>query len=207
MSDSTSLTVFIDGAARGNPGPAAYAYVIERDGATIEHAACLGRATNNVAEYTALLRALEGAEQLGGRKLLIFSDSELLVKQMTGAYRVKNDDLRVLYEQAKQLCRRFESVTIRHVPRSANSRADALCNEVLDGQRGPAPRSMAKHPSRKAAQTARTEAVRDEAVSCLRAAAAAWAHGDVSEPPPEAVWEQLWSILEEHGVLRSHRQG
>jgi ribonuclease HI len=206
MSEPGSLTLYIDGAARGNPGPAAFAYVIERDGDTaIEHAACLGHMTNNVAEYTALVRALERADQLGGKRLMIFSDSELLVKQMTGEYRVKNEDLRVLYEQAKRLCRRFDAVTIRHVPRSANSRADALCNQVLNGSSGPASRSAAKHQRAKMGSPIRAEAVRDEAMLCLRAAAAAWARGNASDPRPEDVWDQLWSVLEEHGVLRVSR--
>jgi ribonuclease HI len=206
MSTSDSLTIHIDGAARGNPGPAAFAYVIEGDGApAVEHAACLGRATNNVAEYTALVSALERAGQLGGRRLAIFSDSELLVKQMTGEYRVKNEDLRVLYEQARQLCRRFDLVTFRHVPRSANSRADGLCNEALDGQASSAPRPGPKPSRGKAGPSPRAEAARAEAVSCLRAAAAAWARGDAANPIPEAVWEQLWSVLEEHGVLRPTR--
>src|SRR5262249_1583064 len=114
-----ALKVFIDGAARGNPGPAAFAFVITDDGQlVIEEAGCLGHKTNHVAEYTALVRALEHATKLGARRLLIHSDSELLVKQMNGEYRVKNPDLQVLFDEAKDLCSHFESITIRHVPRA-----------------------------------------------------------------------------------------
>jgi ribonuclease HI len=94
MSAARDLQINIDGAARGNPGPAAFAYVITREGAPpVEAAGCIGIATNNVAEYTALVRALERARDLGGKRLLIRSDSELLVKQMNGVYKVKNDSL------------------------------------------------------------------------------------------------------------------
>src|SRR6516225_5429237 len=104
------FTIYTDGAARGNPGPAAYAFVIERDGApVIEEKGTLGHTTNNVAEYTALVRALEHAARLGARRLLIHSDSELLVKQMNGEYQVKSEDLRALFEQAKAMARRFEA--------------------------------------------------------------------------------------------------
>src|SRR5258708_7356886 len=121
---TATLTINIDGAARGNPGPAAFAYVIASEGQpTLEEAGRLGTATNNVAEYTALVRALERAVQLGATRLTIRSDSELLVKQMTGVYRVKNEDLRVLFDAAKRLANQFESLTIRHVRREQNSDA------------------------------------------------------------------------------------
>src|SRR5713226_4569662 len=104
MKKSDLLTINIDGAARGNPGPAAYAFVIAREGQPpIEEAGYLGNATNNFAEYTALVKALERALELGGERLIIESDSELLVKQMNGEYRVKNDQLRVLHERARKL--------------------------------------------------------------------------------------------------------
>src|SRR5438876_8288119 len=134
MSKSAVMTINIDGAARGNPGPAAYAYVITGEGhPVIEEAGCLGSATNNVAEYTALVKALQRAAQLGGSRVHVNSDSELLVKQMNGEYRVKNEQLKDLFAEAKELCRQFDLVTIRHVPRAQNSNADRLCNEVLDG--------------------------------------------------------------------------
>ncbi len=205
MSHSASLVINIDGAARGNPGPAAYAYVIVREGqAPVEHADCLGNATNNVAEYTALVKALERAAELGARRVILKSDSELLVKQMNGEYRVKNDQLRILYQQGRLLCQHFDHVTIRHVPRAENSRADQLCNEALDGMCSSPPAAASYSPPRGSPRkAARTEAVRDEALRCLEAAARAWARGDPANPAPELVWEQIWSILEENSVLRS----
>jgi ribonuclease HI len=206
MSDTAVYTIHTDGAARGNPGPAAFAYVITRDGAPVdEHAACLGKTTNNVAEYTALVRALERAGQLSAQRLVVHSDSELMVKQMNGQYQVKSEDLRGLYEQAKQLSKQFHLVSFVHVRRGQNSHADRLCNEVLDGaQRPTAPAGRARKKSAGVAP-AREDAIRDEAVTCLRSAAAAWARGDARTPAPEAVWEQLWSILEEQGVVRPAR--
>jgi ribonuclease HI len=138
MDEATVLIIYTDGASRGNPGEAAFAYVINRDGQPpIEEADRLGQMTNNQAEYTALIRALEHSLELGTHhRVIVHSDSELLVKQMNGEYRVKNEDLRGLYEQACALRQRFEGpVTIRHVRREQNRRADQLCNEALDGKR------------------------------------------------------------------------
>src|SRR5262249_4840945 len=103
------LTIHTDGASRGNPGPAAYAYTIEGDGIeSVEIGACLGKMTNNQAEYTALVRALEHALALGAdHRVLLHSDSELLVKQMKGEYRVKNADLLDLYHEARNLAKQF----------------------------------------------------------------------------------------------------
>src|SRR5271154_6432896 len=99
MSDTDLLTIHTDGAARGNPGPAAFAFVIARSGDTVaEEHGLLGNATNNVAEYTALVKALERASRLGARKLVVNSDSELMVKQMRGEYKVKHEGLLPLYE-------------------------------------------------------------------------------------------------------------
>src|SRR6266849_9908041 len=108
MSDHSLWQVHIDGAARGNPGPAAFAFVIRHgDDPIVKENGCLGSTTNNLAEYTALVRALEHAARLGARRLLVHSDSELLVKQMNGEYRVKNDSLRELFDKAKELGRHF----------------------------------------------------------------------------------------------------
>jgi ribonuclease HI len=137
MDKATVLTIYTDGASRGNPGEAAFAYVIRREGQpAVEGAGCLGQMTNNQAEYTALIRALERAFEMGPHhRVIIYSDSELMVKQMNGQYRVKNEELRSLYEQACALRRRFDGpVTIRHVRREQNKRADQLCNEVLNGK-------------------------------------------------------------------------
>src|SRR5438067_5018693 len=112
------LTVHTDGAARGDPGAAAYAYVITRGGQLlVEEAGCLGEMTNNQAEYTALVRALEHALELApDGPVVVHSDSELMVKQLNGDYRVKNEELRPLYERAVQLSRRFKQpVAFRHV--------------------------------------------------------------------------------------------
>src|SRR5262245_10478069 len=115
---SDTATMHIDGAARGNPGPAAYAVVLQRPGReVVEEAETIGNATNNVAEYTALVEGLQLATELGVKKLAVFSDSELLVKQMRGEYRVKNEDLKPLYDEAKQLAAGFEKFVITHVRR------------------------------------------------------------------------------------------
>jgi ribonuclease HI len=204
MSEPGLLEINIDGAARGNPGPAALAYIIARGNQpVIEHAECLGEATNNVAEYKALIRALERAAELGGQRLLIRSDSELLVKQMNGLYRVKNPQLRTLHDEARRLRGQFQSVTIQHVPRSANSEADRLCNEVLDGLGGSGLARPARAASGKRAvkKTLLHEAVRAEAVQCLEQAASAWSSGTSGAPSAEQVWDQLWSILEENGLV------
>ena len=127
MAEPVLLTIHTDGASRGNPGPAAYAYVIDRDGEDpIEEAGRAGRMTNNQAEYTALVRALEHALELGAdHRVVVHSDSELLVKQMRGEYRVKNEDLRDLYEEARVLCGRFRGkVTFSHVRREENRRTE-----------------------------------------------------------------------------------
>jgi ribonuclease HI len=201
MSDTAVYTIYTDGAARGNPGPAAFAYVITRDGATVaEDSGCLGRTTNNVAEYTALLRALERAQQLGAENVIVHSDSELMVKQMKGEYQVKHPDLRALYQQARELCNHFRAVSLVHVRRKENSRADRLCNEALDGS---GPRSPSA-PPKKVSSTGptRDQVARAEAVDCLRAAATAWKRGDPEAPSPEDVCDQLWSILQEQGLIR-----
>jgi ribonuclease HI len=199
MTETDVFTIHTDGAARGNPGPAAYSYVIEGPGlADIEVKERLGETTNNIAEYAALVHALEHANTLGAKRLEVRSDSDLMVQQMNGNYRVKNEGLRPLYEQARQLCRRFDSVNIRHVRREENTRADRLCNEALDGKAGPIKRKV----KTKGVTPERAERVREEAVQCLRTMAGAWARGNPQEPRPEDVWEQLWSILEDGGVLR-----
>jgi ribonuclease HI len=194
------LTIHTDGASRGNPGAAAYAFVIERDSeAPIEEAGCLGESTNNQAEYEALVRALRRALELGPQhRVDVHSDSELMVKQMNGVYRVKNADLLPLYEDARQLVKRFQgAVTFRHVRRELNSRADALCNEALDGKRPTTGRIVAEKP-----RPARPGSLRDEAVRCLREAVLAWAGGE-DGPTPEEVWEQLRQLLERYGVKLS----
>jgi ribonuclease HI len=131
---SAEATLFADGGSRGNPGPAASgAVLLNATGELLEEAcAYLGIATNNVAEWTALLLGLEAATKLGIRRLAIRLDSELVVKQLRGEYRVKHADLQPLHRRAKALLRRFEHVDLRHVPRKQNVLADRLVNRVLD---------------------------------------------------------------------------
>ena len=123
-----------DGGARGNPGPAAYGYVLESSDGTVlaAHGERIGVATNNVAEYRALIAGLEKALDLGVDEVEVSSDSELLVKQMTGEYRVKNATLRDLWEQASGLARRLGAVSYTAVRREHNELADGLVNEALD---------------------------------------------------------------------------
>lgn len=128
----------IDGASRGNPGPAAYAVILRGpDGAKIaELAKRIGRETNNVAEYYGLIAALDYAVAHSVRALRVRSDSELLVRQIQGRYKVKNDDLRPLHERAQKLARGLEYFVIEHIPREQNGDADALANLALDGGNG-----------------------------------------------------------------------
>ncbi|MEJ2703390.1 MAG: phosphoribosylglycinamide formyltransferase [Sedimentisphaerales bacterium] len=124
----------IDGGSRGNPGPAAAAFVLaDREGTRLQaRAFFLGEATNNVAEYTALVKALEATGRLSAERITVFADSELLVKQINGEYRVKSEQIRPLYERAAHLLSQFRKWTVRHVPRQKNKEADKLVNQALD---------------------------------------------------------------------------
>ncbi len=126
--------LFTDGGARGNPGPAAFAYVLEAEGGTVLDARgeAIGTATNNVAEYSALVAGLRHAVDAGVDELEVVSDSELLVKQMRGEYRVKNKDLQWYSLEAARLGREIGKVTYTHVRREHNELADRLVNEALD---------------------------------------------------------------------------
>ncbi len=126
--------LFTDGGARGNPGPAAYAYVLEAEDDTVlaSEGQPIGVATNNVAEYRALVAGLERAAELGIDELEVVSDSELLVKQMRGEYRVKNEALKALNQQASATAGRFRRVVYTAVRREHNELADRLVNEALD---------------------------------------------------------------------------
>ena len=132
--DPIRLTVHVDGGARGNPGSAAIGIVVSGpDGAVLDEVAeRIGVATNNVAEYRALLRGLERATALGAREVDLINDSELVAKQLTGAYKVKHPAMKPLYEQAISALRGFDRWSIRSVPRAQNARADALVNQALD---------------------------------------------------------------------------
>lgn len=132
-----TATANVDGGSRGNPGPAGYGVIIERDdGTTVALKASLGRATNNVAEYNGLLAALRWAVEHGISALHVRSDSELLVKQMRGEYRVKNPGLQPLHEEARALARQIGRVRFEHVRREQNREADRLANEAMDEAAG-----------------------------------------------------------------------
>jgi ribonuclease HI len=126
--------LFTDGGSRGNPGPAASAFVLEAEDGTVLDARgeTIGVATNNVAEYRALVAGLERAREIGVSELEVVSDSELLVKQMRGEYKVKNRALQDLFLEASQLARGIERVTYTAVRREHNELADSLVNEALD---------------------------------------------------------------------------
>ena len=128
------VVLHVDGGARGNPGPAAIGVVISGpDGEVLEELAePIGRATNNVAEYRALLRGVERARALGANEVEIVNDSELVARQLTGAYKVKDATMKRLHAEAIGALRGFDSWRIRNVPRAQNARADALVNEALD---------------------------------------------------------------------------
>jgi ribonuclease HI len=127
-------TLYTDGGSRGNPGPAAFAYVLETDDGTMldSRGEAIGVATNNVAEYRALVAGLARAAEAGVTELEVVSDSELLVKQMRGEYRVKNRALQELSVEATRLARKVGKVTYRAVRREQNELADRLVNEALD---------------------------------------------------------------------------
>ncbi|MGI9183973.1 MAG: ribonuclease HI family protein [Solirubrobacteraceae bacterium] len=131
------LTVHVDGGARGNPGPAAIGVVVSNpDGDVLDEVGeRIGVATNNVAEYKALLRGIERAAALGARDVELINDSELIAKQLTGAYKVKHAAMKPLYAQAMAALRGFDAWRIRSVPRAQNAEADRLVNEALDGLR------------------------------------------------------------------------
>jgi ribonuclease HI len=128
------VVVNVDGGARGNPGPAAVAAVATDDDGEVvgERSAYIGEATNNVAEYKALLLGLELARELGAGEVEVVNDSELVAKQISGAYRVKHAGLKPLYLQALEALRQFDSWKVRSVRRESNTHADALVNAALD---------------------------------------------------------------------------
>ncbi len=129
-----SLFVYVDGASRGNPGPAGAA-AIAIDGherPLREVSQFLGRATNNEAEYRALLLGLRLAQELGARKVTLYTDSELLARQVDGSYRVRSASLRGLYEEALTLMRCFEKAAVVHIPRERNLVADGVANRAID---------------------------------------------------------------------------
>jgi ribonuclease HI len=130
------VTVNVDGGARGNPGPAAIGVVVRDGNGVLEEVGeTIGEATNNVAEYRALLRGIHLATERGATELELIGDSELVVRQVEGRYKVKNAGMKELHEEVKRALRSFDSWKIRHVRRENNADADRLVNEALDGAR------------------------------------------------------------------------
>lgn len=130
--DALAVKLFVDGAAKGNPGPAGIGVRIEADGVVLEEASdYIGQATNNTAEYRALIWGLQLALERGATAVAVTSDSELMVRQLTGVYRVKTASLVPLYKEAQGLSRRFDRFDIRHVRREENKDADRLANEGI----------------------------------------------------------------------------
>jgi len=131
---SQKIKIFIDGASRGNPGPSAAAAIFYNSSGKFlkQISKFLGNATNNMAEYAGLLIALDLALQLNVRQIEIHSDSDILIKQMKGVYKIKSPNLKHLYLQAKEKAQKFDIVTFKHIPREMNHAADALCNNLLD---------------------------------------------------------------------------
>ena len=127
------LTIYTDGASRNNPGEAGVGVYILRDGEPIERIArYLGTTTNNIAEYTAAIIGLEHAVRLGARTVKLRADSELLVKQVNGQYKVKNEGLKPLHARVKELIAKIASVEVKYIPREQNKEADALANKAID---------------------------------------------------------------------------
>ena len=144
-------TAHVDGGSRGNPGPAGYGVFITRDdGSTVEIKQSIGIATNNVAEYHGLLAALRWAVEHGVGTLHVKADSELMVKQMLGVYRVKNPGLQPLYEEARSLARRLKQVRYEHVRRESNPDADRLANEAMDQAAASPDSGGSRQPGRRA---------------------------------------------------------
>ena len=131
---SEAVRLWVDGGSRGNPGPAATGYRIEDEAGTVlvEAGETIGVATNNVAEYTAAIRGLERARELGATHLLLRSDSRLLIEQLAGRWKVKNPTLQRLHHEARSLIKGFDEVQLEHVRRERNVEADALANRGVD---------------------------------------------------------------------------
>lgn len=127
------VTLYCDGASRGNPGPGSFGFVILEEGRIVAQGkGRLGNVTNNFAEYQALIQGLQKCLTLGATSIVVKSDSQLLVRQLNGQYRVKAPQIRPLYEEAATLLRKFPESKVHHIPREENSLADALANAALD---------------------------------------------------------------------------
>ncbi len=126
------IEIYIDGACKGNPGEAGIGVLMLEDNETIQEVSrSIGMATNNIAEYSALIAALEEARKHKGQRLKIYTDSELVYKQVTGAYQIKNPNLKILFDQVCDLSQYFERIEIQHIPREKNREADKLASLSL----------------------------------------------------------------------------
>jgi ribonuclease HI len=136
VASAERVVLYVDGGARGNPGPSGIGLVMtDPDGRELDRAnAYIGVATNNAAEYRAVILGVERAAALGAREVEIVNDSQLVARQLSGEYRVRSDDLRPLHAQARRALRRFDRWSIRSVPREQNELADALVNEAIDAR-------------------------------------------------------------------------
>jgi ribonuclease HI len=210
---SDTFILHTDGGSRGNPGPAAYAYVIERPGhPPIEEMVFMGSSTNNIAEYTGMLKALEHSLELGARNVVVHSDSELMVKQMNGDYKVKNPGLLPLYQQACKLAKQFATCKFKHVYREQNTHADRLCNEALDNPHDSPPRVAAApaKPAPSAAAPASPSVPRrdphaklhEQAIDYLADCVKAWRDEEPTAPPAVEMWKHLWTLLEKHDAVK-----
>jgi len=132
-SDANELTIFTDGASRNNPGESGAGVLILRENKpVVKLARYLGKTTNNIAEYTAAIMGMEHAVKLGASSVRLFADSELLVKQLNGQYKVKNEGLKSLHHKVKELIAKIGSVEVQYIPRALNKEADALANKAID---------------------------------------------------------------------------
>jgi len=132
MVDMKDLEIHTDGACSGNPGLASIAFIIKEGGNTIkEFSQSIGESTNNVAEYTAVVYALQEALILKADTVKLFSDSELLCHQLNGEYKVKNENIKPLFEQIKHLAKGFKKLSVRHIPREKNKEADGLAKKII----------------------------------------------------------------------------
>ena len=135
---SKRLTIYVDGASRGNPGPAAIGVVIkdERGDSVLKLSSYIGTRTNNQAEYTALVMALQEARKMEADEVRIHTDSQLVAEQIVGHYKVRNAHIRPLFDKVAQLLKDFRHYSIAYIPRESNSEADALANQALDRLKG-----------------------------------------------------------------------
>lgn len=134
MAEPKKVILYCDGASRGNPGPGSYGFVILENGeAIVEEGRKLGEVTNNVAEYQGVIEGLTRCRELGATEVTVRSDSQLLVRQLSGQYKIKAPHLLPLAQKAKELQRGFAKIAFQHVPREENKHADRLANAALDG--------------------------------------------------------------------------